>query len=63
MNIKTLHMQYQEELKYFREELERNQEQKLTEANASIKKLEEKLEGEPSNQLLTETQKKLRQLD
>ena len=56
-------MQYQEELKYLREELERNQEQKLTETNASIKKLEEKLEGEPSNQLLMETQKKLRQLD
>ena len=69
MNIKTLHMQYQEELKYLREELEQNQEQnltlnqKLTEANASIKKLEEKLESEPSNRVLMETQEKLRQLD
>ena len=69
MNIKTLHMQYQEELKYLREELERNQEQnltlnqKLTEANASIKKLEEKLESEPSNRVLMETQEKLRLLE
>ena len=62
-------MQYQEELKYLREELERNQEQnltlnqKLTEANASIKKLEEKLESEPSNRVLMETQEKLRLLE
>ena len=62
-------MQYQEELKYLREELERNQEQnltlnqKLTEAIASIKKLEEKLESEPSNRVLMETQEKLRLLE